>query len=277
VFQDKKLRTAISRNQVIGTLQMTFGGFFAFIFGLTSISCIINTFIPNRRPPIIDTLVIIVIFALSFSMLIHGIRRIRLAKKYSRYLSLLVQRQSYSIDQIANIMKSPVLVVRSDFAKLIKKGIIDSSYIVSREDSTISDQDYQTLRQTAKLNLMNKRDVMNRRNELYKLKQMQGANPISEPNIISEPNSISEPNPISEPNLISEPNPMAGSNPIAESNPELTPNSPLIPNPMPDLEKPAQTIGSTEFVTIICKSCGASSKIGKGINADCEFCGSVIQ
>jgi hypothetical protein len=45
---------------------------------------------------------------------------------------------------------------------------------------------------------------------------------------------------------------------------------------VPSQVQPVQPIINVEYVSVVCKNCGASNKIKKGASADCEYCGSNV-
>jgi ribosomal protein S27E len=143
MFQDGKSRRAVRRNYVICVLQMTVGGFWSFIFGLTSLSFIINMFKHNSAVTLDMTLIILAIFAALAYLTVRGFKRKKIDTIYYYYLPLLARSNAHSIDDLAAALKKSADEVKSDLEILLKKGFLASAYIDYNTNYIIHIQNYE--------------------------------------------------------------------------------------------------------------------------------------
>lgn len=154
MFQDKKSLRAITNSRSVGVIQIAFGSFFGFIFGLTFIACFADMFDPNRTTTVGDMFIIFIIFALFLYMLIRGIQRVSFTKTYKYYIQFLGQGQSHSIDELAVVLKAPVHIVRRNLEKMMKKGFIADAYIDDKTNCINSTRYYQAVQPSSVSNSM---------------------------------------------------------------------------------------------------------------------------
>ena len=152
MFQDRQSQKAVSRSFNFGIIQIMIGGFLSFIFGITFISCFVDLFSQDSTTGVDDFIIITVIFGLSVYLLLRGMRRLKLVKLFRSYIQLLSQAPSHSIDQLANILKSPVHIVRNNLLKMLKKNYIVAAYIDDNTNSLMSTSVYHSAISVSKPN-----------------------------------------------------------------------------------------------------------------------------
>lgn len=143
MFQDNSSKKNVSDSQTISVLEITIGGFFTTIFGLTFLGCIIDILSSDRTTKTGEFVGVMIVLATSLFFLICGIDRSSLIRKYRRYIPLLYQRPSHSIDQLAEMLEASVSTVRSDLMSLIERHYIADAYIDDKSNRIICTQNSQ--------------------------------------------------------------------------------------------------------------------------------------
>src|SRR4051812_23641155 len=98
MFQDKKSKIRVMRDYNIGIAEIVIGAFFGFIFGLTSLSLVIDLFMQSEVFELDTFIVISIIFFANIYLIINGICRIQLVKQYRIYIPFLNNSPIHFLD-----------------------------------------------------------------------------------------------------------------------------------------------------------------------------------
>ncbi len=132
MYQDNRARKALNSNNAISLLQILVGGFLSLIFGLAFLGGLVSMSDPEDTIGISYTIIFFIISILFAYMLIRGLKRRKLSKIYYTYTQLLKQNPACSDNQLAVVLRRPLISVRKDLDTMAKKGFLPSVYIDNR-------------------------------------------------------------------------------------------------------------------------------------------------
>ncbi len=138
MFQDINSNRIITRSRITGLIQIIIGGFFTFIFGITFIAGIAELFDREASMSLSTVIIVLCLLLISVYFLVQGIQKHTLTSLCKRYMPLLSQNDTHSIQQFADFIRTPANVVHKNLENMIKRRYING-YI---------DQNTNTIRST---------------------------------------------------------------------------------------------------------------------------------
>lgn len=133
----------VYNNNVIGLIQIAIGGFCSFVFGLTLIGCVMDMLGPENTTGIGATSIILIIFLLFVKMLKRGLQRKRLTRVYYTCAQHRRQNPTFSVEQLALVLRRPLDSVKKDLDSIVQMGFTD--YVdKNNKDYNQHSQNYRT-------------------------------------------------------------------------------------------------------------------------------------
>lgn len=125
MFQDINSNKVITRNRIISIFQIMIGGLFTFVFGMTFIACVAELYDPEDSMSLGTVIFILCLLLISVYFLVHGIQKHSLTSACKRYMPLLSQNDTHSIQQLADFIRTPANVVHKNLENMIRKKYIN--------------------------------------------------------------------------------------------------------------------------------------------------------
>lgn len=117
---------AVFKSKVLEVIQLTFGIFNLFIFGLGTIAYILN---PDLKDKKIELFVFIALDILWVIIIMFGMKRKRIAERFKVYASILLISDSFSISHLSTLSCEPEPVVLKNLNQMIKWKFFKNAFI----------------------------------------------------------------------------------------------------------------------------------------------------
>lgn len=127
-------QSAIIKSKVLEVIQLTIGIFNLFIFGLGTLAYIIN---PNLKDERTELLVFIGLDILWIIIIMFGMKRNRIARRFKQYASIILNSDSFSISHLSILSDEPEGVVLKNLNQMIKWKFIKNAFISYETNSII--------------------------------------------------------------------------------------------------------------------------------------------
>ena len=117
---------AVFKSKVLEVLQLTIGIFNLFIFGIGTMSYILNPALKDKR---MELFVFIVLDILWIIIIMFGMRRKIIAKRFKVYASILLVSDSFSISHLSSLSCEPEPMVLKNLNQMIKWKFFKNAFI----------------------------------------------------------------------------------------------------------------------------------------------------
>jgi hypothetical protein len=119
-------KNAVIKSKVLEVIQLTIGIFNLFMFGLVTISYIVNSDLEDRAV----TLLVLIAFDMLWIMItMFGVKRNRVVRRFKQYSSIILNNDSFSIRNLSTISGEPEAVVLKNLKQMINWKFIKDAYI----------------------------------------------------------------------------------------------------------------------------------------------------
>ncbi len=119
-------RSAIIVNMIVGKISSIIGWILTMLFGLTAIILITNEKGSGKAAGVILCLIFMTV---SIGLIVFGIRTKRRIKRFKRYVTIIVDRNEKSIENIAGSTSKSIEFVMNDLQTMINKKFFANAYI----------------------------------------------------------------------------------------------------------------------------------------------------
>lgn len=117
---------AVFKSKVLEVIQLTIGIFNLFIFGIGTMSYIINPALKDKRTELFVFIALDIIWVI---MIMFGMKRKRIAERFKVYASILLVSDSFSISHLSTLSCEPERVVLKNLNQMIKWKFFKNAFI----------------------------------------------------------------------------------------------------------------------------------------------------
>ncbi len=117
---------AVFKSKVLEVIQLTIGIFNLFIFGIGTMSYIINPALKDKRTELFVFIALDIIWVI---MIMFGMKRKRIAERFKVYASILLVSDSFSISHLSTLSCEPEPVVLKNLNQMIKWKFFKNAFI----------------------------------------------------------------------------------------------------------------------------------------------------